>query len=496
MTMTDRQLVTRRAALRTFGIGAGVIGAGMVFGLPTAAAQAAPPLTVDAWKAARGAHYYIAHRGSGDVLPEHSMEAYQAAVAWGAQCLEISVGMTSDGVLICMHDSTYDRTTTGSGKVRKQPSSVLETIRIWQPRLGAAWTVNPPRVPLFEDVVAAFGGKVILAVEAKSFAAYDPIMALIDKYGLHDSIIVKMHFRSSRVEKAQAAGYPVFSYFGAPGEVTPAAVATAAARLNPARDYLVLPAFGVGPEPFIDSSILAGAVATGIPVWVHPLHRRSEAERFFALGVQGAICSSYGYIANSAPLSKEQNWKGRAIEAGEMTRMPSSDSYAPRLRTNGQLVLALGGAQHFITMGQLGPLAQAAGDYRIDVDLSWETLPGSAADNMTVAFGREDDRYYEHRLGRGTGYHAILRANGALGLYLHTDGQTDGTLLASAWTPALAPGQWAHLSITVAPDRITVSRTDVGVVIEAADSTVRGGYLHLGRSSKDGVACFGTLLVS
>src|SRR5664279_4497136 len=74
-------------------------------------------VTAQEWAAGRGPRYHVAHRGSGDVLPEHSMPAYQAAVDWGAACLEISVGITSDGVLICMHDPTYDRTTTGTGTI-------------------------------------------------------------------------------------------------------------------------------------------------------------------------------------------------------------------------------------------------------------------------------------------------------------------------------------------------------------------------------------------
>ena len=38
--------------------------------------------------------------------------SYQAAVDRGAQALEISVGITSDNVLVCLHDLTLDRTTT------------------------------------------------------------------------------------------------------------------------------------------------------------------------------------------------------------------------------------------------------------------------------------------------------------------------------------------------------------------------------------------------
>ena len=75
------------------------------------------PVTVRSWAANRGTPFYIAHRGAGDVYPEHSMPSYRAAVEMGAQCLEVSVNMTSDGVLICLHDLSYDRTTTGKGLV-------------------------------------------------------------------------------------------------------------------------------------------------------------------------------------------------------------------------------------------------------------------------------------------------------------------------------------------------------------------------------------------
>ena len=401
---------------------------------------------MDDWLATRGSNYYIAHRGSGDVYPEHSMEAYQAAVDWGATCMEISVQITADGVLICMHDDDYDRTTTATGVVRALPASVASAARILLPRLGAAWTAAPPRIPLFEDVLKAFGGRVILAVEAKIDAAYLPMMAMVEKYGLQNSVIVKSHWRSKRWPQAKKAGYPVFCYFASVADLTPALLGATTAQLDPLRDYLVLP--GVNGSAYLADSYVRTAVATGIPVWMYPLHRRADAQHFFDLGATGAICSSYGYIAGATTAVTADSWATQAISPGEMSRNPATDTYAPKFTPAGEMVLAAKGNQHFITMGQLGSLSDA-GSYSISVDVSWPTLPVSTWDNITVAFGRADDSYYQHRQGKGSGFHAILRANGSLGLYRHRNGQIAGELLApEVATPAPKPGQWAKLRVT------------------------------------------------
>lgn len=495
--------ISRRTALRTLGIGATtgvVVASGLLTGSTAWSVPPAQPIaggvTVNGWRATRGSSYYIAHRGSGDVYPEHSMEAYQAAYAWGAPCLEISVGMTSDGVLICMHDATYDRTTNLTGRVNDQPSSVLADGRIVLPRLGEYWTRNAPRIPLFEDVLRTFGNRVVLAIEAKTDKAFVPIMNLLRQYGLNDSVIVKSHFSSRRWPAAQLSGFPVFCYFGAPAETTIASIADVGARLDPVRDCLVIPSYG-GAGPYIGDDIVQAAVATGVPVWVYPLHRRSDAAHFFGLGVQGAVCSNYGYIVGAVAPVSSAGWATQAIEPGEMSKDPASNSYAPKLTATGELVLDAKGTQHFVTLGNMGPIPEATAEYAIDVDASWRSMPASRADNLTIAFARTDDVYYQHRQGRGDGYHAILRANGELGLYRHRDGAAAGQQLgASVSTPALAVGKVAHLRVDVSPSRIAVTRTDSGNTISVADTDLRGGYFHLGRSSNDGVAAFGNLVVS
>jgi glycerophosphoryl diester phosphodiesterase len=454
------------------------------------------PLTVASWKAAQSGPIYTAHRGSGDVYPEHTMEAYQAAFDAGATCMEVSVVITADGELICMHDPIYDRTTTGSGKVGDQPSSVLESIRIWQPHLGAAWTRNPPRVPLVRDVLQRFGGLVILCVEAKVRRAYEPLMAMIEAFGLRDSVIVKMSNRSLRLHEAQAAGYPVFRYLGSAHEVTRKNIKKLGKELRPELDYLVMAVSQSPARPSESDDLVRRAVATGVPTWVFPLHRRSQAEHYFNLGVQAAICSSYPYIAGVIAPVPRDSWSTLAIAPGEVSKSAALEQYGPSFTDGGQLVLAAEGFQHFMLLGQFCPIPAAAGSYAIDVDVGWLVTPAAGTDGVTIAFGHEDDEYYEDGLGAGTGYRLTLRAGGELSLYRHRKGMPAGVLLAEVATPVLAAGDTAHLRIEVSPDRIFATRTDVGASISTNDAAVRGGYVHVGRSATAGSAAFANFVIS
>ena len=52
----------------------------------------------------------IAHRGARSLAPENTLAAARKAVEAGADMWELDVGMTSDGELIVIHDSTLERT--------------------------------------------------------------------------------------------------------------------------------------------------------------------------------------------------------------------------------------------------------------------------------------------------------------------------------------------------------------------------------------------------
>lgn len=59
----------------------------------------------------------VAHRGASSALAEHTLAAYELAIAEGADALECDVRMTRDGHLVCVHDRTVNRTSDGRGVV-------------------------------------------------------------------------------------------------------------------------------------------------------------------------------------------------------------------------------------------------------------------------------------------------------------------------------------------------------------------------------------------
>jgi glycerophosphoryl diester phosphodiesterase len=53
----------------------------------------------------------VAHRGASAYAPEHTLEAYRLALEQGADYVEQDLAVSKDGVLVCIHDLTLERTT-------------------------------------------------------------------------------------------------------------------------------------------------------------------------------------------------------------------------------------------------------------------------------------------------------------------------------------------------------------------------------------------------
>lgn len=70
----------------------------------------------------------VAHRGASSTIAEHTLAAYELAIASGADALECDVRMTRDGHLVCVHDRTVNRTSDGHGVVSDLDLPSLEAL--------------------------------------------------------------------------------------------------------------------------------------------------------------------------------------------------------------------------------------------------------------------------------------------------------------------------------------------------------------------------------
>jgi len=67
----------------------------------------------------------FAHRGGAALAAENSLNAFEHAVALGADGVELDVRVSSDGRLVVHHDETLDRATTLRGPLRERTAADL-----------------------------------------------------------------------------------------------------------------------------------------------------------------------------------------------------------------------------------------------------------------------------------------------------------------------------------------------------------------------------------
>lgn len=113
-----------------------------------------PPVTtlLPAARTADGARpVVVGHRGSSSVAPQNTLAAVAAAVAAGADAVEIDVQLTRDGHVVVIHDDTVDATTDGTGRVGDLDLAALRA-------LDAGSWFSPAyagqRVPTLDEVLA------------------------------------------------------------------------------------------------------------------------------------------------------------------------------------------------------------------------------------------------------------------------------------------------------------------------------------------------------
>src|SRR5262245_52638574 len=150
----------------------------------------------------------VAHRGASAYAPEHTAAAYKLAIEMGADFVEQDLAVTKDGVLICLHDASLERTTNVEELFPDRAVSIsLEgrTRRAWVAndftlaeikRLDAgSWfdkKFAAERILTFDEAVAIVRGKAGMFPELKTPEIYEGrkvdfeqlVANALDKHGL------------------------------------------------------------------------------------------------------------------------------------------------------------------------------------------------------------------------------------------------------------------------------------------------------------------------
>lgn len=417
--------------------------------------------------------FYIAHRGSGDEAPEHTLEAYRYAVAAGAPALELSVQRTADGALVCYHDTTLARMTAGvTGSVSDYTYAQLKNkIKVkGQDLLGPGWA--DLEIPLLSKVLEEFYGRVVLFIEPKTTDATAPIQKLLlDLPGATESVVYKSHINAtSGLAWAQGNGFRTWGYMDP---------TTTSAQLDAVDANVTY--WGV-PMTSTDAQIsMVVAHAPAKPVIVWEVHRRSQRDAYLALGVKGMMTSGFSYVTNSTPMLKKDHFALQVAAPGDIGLGENSPSYALTFGSQSDVYFTTAPNRSAV-VGSMCPLP--ASGYTIAFDMKWDTLP-AAAEHAGIAFGKvSDDEYQFGGANLTGGYHLLVRGDGDLQLYTHAPLSGSGTQIGASNNSVPDPanpvaGTWMSYKVTVTATDITVQRIDVAKSFTVANTQYRGGYFHL-----------------
>lgn len=108
--------------------------------------------------------WIIAHRGASGQYPENTYAAFDAAIEFGADFLELDLQLTKDGQLAVIHDPTLDRTTNGRGEVSKY---TLEELQAFDAGSWKDSRFKGERIPNFKDILQKYGTDLGMLIEVK-----------------------------------------------------------------------------------------------------------------------------------------------------------------------------------------------------------------------------------------------------------------------------------------------------------------------------------------
>lgn len=202
--------------------------------------------------------WIIGHRGVPD-LPENTIAGFEKALEQGVDAIELDVRESGDGQLVVVHGSVV-----GDHSVKATPYGDFKDA-------PEGFTI-----PLFEDVLKAFGKKTFLDIELKHAGFEEKAVELIGKYCKAEKTMVSGFDTESlnRVHELLPELQLGFIYNRTQDEES---------RHNSPVD-VVIPQFRLASRQLIEE-----VHDEGLKVWAWTVNEEDEIKRLATLGVDGFI---------------------------------------------------------------------------------------------------------------------------------------------------------------------------------------------------------------
>ncbi len=294
----------------------------------------------------------VGHRGTAGLAPEHTIASYDLALENGADYIEHDLRMTSDGVLVVVHDEDLDRTTRGPAENCTGPvgEKTLEQVKTCD--VGSFFNERYPdlardeyeglKIPTLEEVFRRYGTETNYYIETRSSEAppgnpgvdassgmEEELLRLMDEYGLSEPaagswrVLIQSFVPASLEEiHAEDPSLPLVQLYSdeETGE-------TIGADLAAAGEYAV----GIGPSmDDVDRELVEAAHAGCLAIHPYTLLEKPDMREMIDLGVDGMFTDFPNRL--EGVLGEDAADGNRAaIESAEATQacLPGTGSEVP-----------------------------------------------------------------------------------------------------------------------------------------------------------------------
>lgn len=258
----------------------------------------------------------VGHRGAAARAPENTAASLTAGLRAGADTIEIDTGITRDGRIILLHDTTLNRTTSGRGALRSKLWSDVAALDAgsWFSR---AFEGEPP-IDL-DDALAMVRGRVPIVVEVKATtreresgidpddrALVDGVLAAFERTGGLRGVTMSSAAWSLLAYAAEKVrGLDIALTVGSREKRDPIEWArrTGATALHP-NQRLCSPAF------------VARARGIGMLVIAYTVNRASEVKPLIAAGIDGVFTDDPAAMRRIVERGRHDSPVGRDLALG------------------------------------------------------------------------------------------------------------------------------------------------------------------------------------
>lgn len=152
------------------------------------------PTSKDAWIV------NVSHRGDyvTNNNPENSVLAYQSCVDNRIDVIETDLQKTKDGVWVICHDSKIDRTTNGSGDIKKMTYEKLMQYSLKEGQGGENAAVTTQKIPTLEEIIEVARGKCLFNLDKLTPDMFQEIYDIFEKENAVDSAMFKTSKMSAK----------------------------------------------------------------------------------------------------------------------------------------------------------------------------------------------------------------------------------------------------------------------------------------------------------